>query len=182
LSRKEEINAEAQRRRGGAYRGTAPGVPGRGRDTLGTAGETPALHRCHGRGCPRDCRRDASVTQMSWARMPSGLPAGRQRYTDVMGETPSGLPARRQRYVGGHTELHLGLMGRMPMPRQARTGSFFTRPSVTLRLCVNLLFSSLLPRPVLAGYPPETEGALSAKQPIRYFVALQVFLLNAQLL
>jgi len=114
LSRKEEINAEAQRRRGGAYRGTAPGVPGRGRDTLGTAGETPALHRCHGRGCPRDCRRDASVTQMSWARTPSGLPAGRQRYTDVMGEDTLGT-------AGGTPALHrchgrdtLGTAGETP--------------------------------------------------------------------
>jgi len=49
----------------------------------------------------------------------------------------------------------VGIMGKMPMPRQGRTG-FFSYPS--LRLCAFALTSfSLPPSPAKAGYPPEAE-------------------------
>ena len=50
----------------------------------------------------------------------------------------------------------VGIMGRMPMPRQGRTGfcSFFS-----LRLCdFALICRSLLASSASAGYPPETEA------------------------
>jgi len=47
-------------------------------------------------------------------------------------------------------------MGKMPMPRQATTGSF---PSSSLRLyAFALICSSLLASSASAGYPPETEA------------------------
>ncbi len=60
--------------------------------------------------------------------------------------------------AGGPAERGMGIMGKMPMPRQARAG-FFSFSS--LRLCpacrgVTLLFLFL--SAAFAGYPPKTEG------------------------
>jgi len=80
------------------------------------------------------------------------------------GGTPSGLPARRQRYIDGNTELHLAIMGKMPMERQPTMESFSfssLRPCAFALICCSILASS-----ASAGYPPETEG-LPAKARFR---------------
>jgi len=63
----------------------------------------------------------------------------------------TGVPA-----VGRVAVPHVGIMGKMPMPRQAATESF--SPS-SLRLSAFALpLASLFPSAAFAGYPPETEA------------------------